>query len=96
VEGVHRPHRGAAQVSGRQVIHRYGRAGGSAAGHSIVNMADFAATDRPPAQVCIERVQQCNVYVGVLGTRYGSPLRDRPERSYTELEYDTAGEAGIP
>jgi hypothetical protein len=66
----------------------------SAAGHVIVDMADFPAADQPPAQLCIDRVRSCTVYVGVLGTRYGSPVRDRPEKSYTELEFDTATEAG--
>jgi Domain of unknown function (DUF4062) len=66
----------------------------SAAGHVVVDMADFPAVDQPAAQVCIETVQGCDVYVGVLGTRYGSPVRDKPEVSYTELEFDTATEAG--
>jgi hypothetical protein len=48
----------------------------SAAGHVIVDMADFPAADQPAAQVCIDRVRGCEVYVGVLGTRYGSPVRD--------------------
>ena len=67
----------------------------SAAGHVIVDMADFPAVDRPPARLCMDRVRGCDVYVGVLGTRYGSPVRDKPEVSYTELEFDTATEAGL-
>jgi Domain of unknown function (DUF4062) len=67
----------------------------SATGHVIVNMADFPAADQPPARLCTERVQSCEVYVGVLGTRYGTPVPDRPEVSYTELEFDTATKAGL-
>ena len=67
----------------------------SAAGHVIVDMADFPAADQTPAQLCVERVRGCEVYVGILGTRYGSPVRDSPEVSYTELEFDTATEAGL-
>lgn len=43
----------------------------------------------------MERVQSCDVYVGVLGTRYGTPVRDRPKLSYTELEFETAAAAGL-
>src|SRR5262249_28225491 len=68
----------------------------SAAGHVIVDMADFPAADQPATQVCVERVRGCDVYVGVLGTRYGSPVQDKPEKSYTELEFDIATEAGLP
>ena len=67
----------------------------SVAGHVVVDMADFPAAGQAPAQVCAERVRGCEVYVGVLGTRYGSPVRDRPEVSYTELEFDTATDAGL-
>jgi hypothetical protein len=68
----------------------------SAAGHVIVDMKDFPAADQPPAQLCAERLRACDVYVGVLGTRYGSPVLDKPEVSYTELEFDTATQAGLP
>ena len=67
----------------------------SAAGHVIVDMADFPAADQASAQLCADRVRGCEVYVGVLSTRYGSPVRDKPEVSYTELEFDTATEAGL-
>jgi hypothetical protein len=67
----------------------------SAAGHVVVDMRDFPAADLAPAEFCVERVRSCDVYVGLLGTRYGSPVRDRPEVSYTELEFDTATEARL-
>jgi len=67
----------------------------SACGDVIVDMADFPAADLPSAQLCAERVRSCDVYVGVLGTRYGSPVRDRPEVSYTELEFEAATGAGL-
>jgi tetratricopeptide (TPR) repeat protein len=66
-----------------------------ACGHVPVDMADFPAADQVPADLCRERVRGCEVYVGVLGTRYGSPVRDEPEISYTEMEFDTATEAGL-
>jgi tetratricopeptide (TPR) repeat protein len=67
----------------------------SASGHVIVEMADFPAADLPAAQLCKEQVRSCDVYVGVLGTRYGSPVRDLPKVSYTELEFDTATDADL-
>jgi len=68
----------------------------SAAGHVIVNMADFPTADQPAAELCRERVRGCDAYVGVLGTRYGSPVRDEPGMSYNELEFDSATAAGLP
>ena len=68
----------------------------AACGHVIVDMADFPAADLTTAELCAERVRGCDVYVGLLGTRYGSPVRGKPEVSYTELEFKTATEAGLP
>ena len=67
----------------------------TACGHVIVDMADFPAANLPAADLCRQRVESCDVYVGVLGTRYGSPVRARPEVSYTELEFEAATEAGL-
>ena len=67
----------------------------TAAGHVIVEMASFPASDQPAAQVCANMVRGCDVYVGVLGTRYDSLVRDKPQVSYTELEFNTATDTGL-
>ncbi|WP_045875582.1 NB-ARC domain-containing protein [Pseudofrankia sp. DC12] len=66
------------------------------AGDVAVDMAYFGAHDEPPADFCAAQVRASDVYVGLIGFRYGSPTREQPDLSYTQLEFEAATQAGIP
>ena len=53
------------------------------AGMVPVDMRYFAARDGKPADYCRERAADCEIYVAVVGFRYGSlvRVRRRPTRS---------------
>lgn len=59
----------------------------------VVAMEDYVASDERPVDKCVADAKSCDVYVGILGWRYGY-IPPGYERSITELEFRAATEAG--
>src|SRR5215471_3009059 len=66
------------------------------AGDVVVDMAYFTARELPPSEYCRRMVAGADVFVSIVGHRYGSPVHERPDVSHTELEFEAAGESGLP
>jgi hypothetical protein len=64
-------------------------------GHVPLEMRSFVAESTPTPEVCERFVRIADVYVGILGHRYGALLNNR-DISYTEFEYQCAATKGIP
>ena len=60
-----------------------------------VRVERLAASSVSPLEECLQQLQQCDIYVGILGARYGN-LLGPSGCSYTEAEFDEAVRLGIP
>lgn len=68
------------------------------AGHSVVAMEDYVASDVRPLSRCLQNVAAVDIYVGIIGFRYGyipPESHNNPQGlSITELEYHCAVQSG--
>ncbi len=65
------------------------------AGGIVLNMAYFTAREDKAAGYRRQQVRRADVHAGIIGFRYGSPLRDEPELSHMEAD-SAAAEPGLP
>jgi hypothetical protein len=63
-------------------------------GYSFCGMEHFSSNQLPPLDVCLQTLESCDVYVGIIGGLYGSSP-PRRKLSYTELEYNYSRSLGI-
>lgn len=56
---------------------------------------DSTSTEQKSVDKCREDVKSCDFYIGIIAFRYGH-IPEGYEKSITHLEYEAAGEAGIP
>ena len=66
------------------------------AGYAVAARAYFTAREGKEADYRQDLMRRCDIYVGLIGLRYGPPMRDQPEVSYAELEFDIATGAALP
>lgn len=63
--------------------------------HLPIGMEHFTSSPEKPLDVCLADVRRCNLYVLLIGMRYGSVDSDTG-KSFTELEYEEAIRNNIP
>ncbi|MFZ4525109.1 MAG: DUF4062 domain-containing protein [Chlorobium sp.] len=58
-------------------------------GIEVVSMEKSAAASRTPLQDSLDKVNDCDCFVGIYAHRYGT-IPEESEKSITEQEYDRA------
>jgi hypothetical protein len=60
----------------------------------INGMEIFGARTAEPLQTCIDEVKKSQIFIGIIGMRYGSVDNDSG-KSFVQIEYDTAKSTGL-
>lgn len=64
---------------------------------TIEAMEFFDANEAPSVDVCLNKIHESDLVIGIYGNRYGTIVVDDPGgRSMTEIEFDQAKMLGIP
>ena len=63
--------------------------------HIPLGMEFFVSSPESPLDVCLATVRRSQLYILILGMRYGS-VEEGSQKSFTELEYDEAIKSNIP
>lgn len=63
--------------------------------HQTIAMEDYVSTETKPVEKCCADVRSAHIYIGIIAFRYGY-IPDGYDKSITHLEYEAAGDAGIP
>ncbi|MCB0528583.1 MAG: DUF4062 domain-containing protein [Saprospiraceae bacterium] len=63
-------------------------------GLTSVAMEDFGAMSEEPVMACLDKVQECDLFIGFYAKRYGFIPEDSEGLSITEMEYDKARQEG--
>ncbi|NHV06647.1 MAG: DUF4062 domain-containing protein, partial [Thaumarchaeota archaeon] len=74
-----------------------------------IGMEKFLPDEKSTLEVCLENLKKCDIYVGIIGSRYGSIVPESQLKevegknyekykglSFTHYEFRKAGELGIP
>jgi len=56
---------------------------------AVSGMEIFGARSEEPLRTCLDEVSKCDVFIGILGMRYGS-IHSESGKSFVQLEYETA------
>jgi hypothetical protein len=61
---------------------------------AVSGMEVFGARTEEPIETCLSEVEKCEVFIGILGMRYGS-IDTKTGKSFVQREYETAMEKSL-